>query len=167
VTLFWPLLDPRPSPMCHLVTLERTPGSDFPKKLAFFLWKSRPKYKNMAQNFGKMSRNTLANPLPCGIWWHCPVHPPTPAPHPQSTKLWLTVTRLWSQKELNECIWFLMSKTRKFHLKLLYSNPCSFRWKSFVPIPTKISQKWVSSKKSFNRCICFLLSPSYYFPFLL
>jgi len=27
----------------------------------------------------KMSRDTLANPLPpsCGIWWHSPVHPPT------------------------------------------------------------------------------------------
>jgi len=42
---------------------------DFPKKLAFFLQKRGPKYKKMAQNFGKMSRVTLTNPLPpsCGI----------------------------------------------------------------------------------------------------
>jgi len=49
----------------------------FPKT-RLFLWKSRPNYKNRVQNFGKMSNDTLVNPLPpnCGIWIHCPVNLP-------------------------------------------------------------------------------------------
>ena len=42
---------------------------------SLFLRKSRPKYKNIAQNFGKNVKcDTFLTP--CGIWWHFPVPPP-------------------------------------------------------------------------------------------
>jgi len=65
----WLNLD-RPSPLCHLVTLTWpsplvvTWHFDFPiKKTSLLFSKSRHIFKNMVQNFGKMSSDTLVNPF--------------------------------------------------------------------------------------------------------